>query len=450
VNHPAHDRILAHSPLVGAGPDREGDLVNKKKIDRYVKWLSRHPGRRVDVSVAPAADGGVALDYLIQENKPWTAYFRIANDGTEQTDEWRQTFGFIHNQLTGADDILGLTYSTTAFDEVHAFNGSYERPFEANPRWRWRVRGAYSEFDASTLGFAGLDFEGESFRIGGDLEWNFFQEGDLFADLVAGVTVHRSEVDNPGLAVEGKGTFVVPSLGLAMERQRRFDNLWGSLTLQANLRDNDTEALNALGRFDPDDRFVMLSYDLGHSVYLDPLIHGDAWHEPSTPETSTLAHELVMSLRGQTSLGNRLTPQYQMTVGGMHTVRGYEESTISGDSVVMGTLEYRLHVPRLFPVQEEAGEVFGRPFRWSPQQAYGAPDWDLVLRGFLDAAHVGFTDETSFEENETLVGLGFGAGIRLKRNVSVDVDWGFALSETEDESTTRGSSQVHISATVLY
>jgi len=450
VNHPAHDRIRAGSPVIPGGPDREGDHLDKRQIDRYVKWLSRHPGRRVDVAVAPSDGGGVSLDYLVQENKPWTAYFRIANDGTDQTDEWRQTFGFIHNQLTGNDDILNATYTTTSFDEVHAFNGSYERPIQANERWRWRVRGAYSEFDASTLGFAGLDFEGESFRIGGDLEWNFYQNDDYFADLVAGITVHRSEVDNPGLAVEGDGTFVVPSLGIQSERRRRYDNFWSSVKLQANLRDNETDDLNALGRFDPDDRFVMLTYDLGYSFFLDRFLSGEGWREPSTPETSTLAHELAMNVRGQTAFGNRLTPQYQMTVGGMHTVRGYAQSETSGDDVVLASFEYRLHIPRLFPVVEDPGELFGRPFRWSPQNAYGAPDWDMIFRTFVDVGHVNLNDEPVFEDSDTLVGVGFGAGFRLKRNVSVDVDWGFAASDTNQDSTTSGSSQVHISATILY
>src|SRR5207244_2867904 len=62
-----------------------------------------------------------------------------------------------------------------------------------------------------------------------------------------------------------------------------------------------------------------------------------------------LANELAVMARGQYTLGNRrLIPQLEFLAGGYNTVRGYPEYFTAGDSGFAGSLEYRLHVPRLF------------------------------------------------------------------------------------------------------
>jgi hypothetical protein len=80
----------------------------------------------------------VTLDYLVAENKPWTAYAELSNTGTKQTNEWRERFGFVHNQLTRSDDILRLDYATAGFDRSHAVNVDYSFPILSD---RVRARG---------------------------------------------------------------------------------------------------------------------------------------------------------------------------------------------------------------------------------------------------------------------------------------------------------------------
>ena len=75
-------------------------------------------------------------------------------------------------------------------------------------------------------------------------------------------------------------------------------------------------------------------------------------------------------------------------VGGLYSVRGYPQSTAVGDDVYLGSAEYRLHIPRLFPIQREALHIpWIGDFLWAPQQPYGRADWDLILRAFVDAAY---------------------------------------------------------------
>jgi hemolysin activation/secretion protein len=95
--------------------------------------------------------------------------------------------------------------------------------------------------------------------------------------------------------------------------------------------------------------------------------------------------------------------------------------------------------------------LFGGPFRARPQQAYGQADWDLILKGFIDAARVVNSERKPFESNETLVGTGVGAELQLLRNFSFRVDWGVALTEVEGgDRVTAGSNRFHISLTLLF
>ena len=45
---------------------------------------------------------------------------------------------------------------------------------------------------------------------------------------------------------------------------------------------------------------------------IDPLLDILAWDDPNTPDTSTLAHEILLEIRGQTTFGKRIVPQGEM------------------------------------------------------------------------------------------------------------------------------------------
>ena len=212
-----------------------------------------------------------------------------------------------------------------------------------------------------------------------------------------------------------------------------------------------------LGRTFADPEWTLVRWDLTQSLYLEPLISRKAWENASTPESSTLAHELAISVKGQyTFSDHRLIPQMERVVGGLHTVRGYRESAAAADTSVVVNIEYRFHLPRMFKVEPDPANtpLFGQPFRFSPQQAYGRPDWDLVFRGFFDLGYTWNNNIQQQENDQTLVGVGGGVEFLFKQNVSVRFDWGVALHETLDETgnpdVTEGSNEMHLVATILF
>jgi hemolysin activation/secretion protein len=456
INNPVHQRIIDDSPIQPQRPEQEvrSDLLRKDVLDGYLFRKSRHPGRRVDAALSASETiGGVTLDYFVTENPPLVLYAQVSNTGTAQTSRWRERFGFRHNQLTENDDILALDYMTANFDKSHALSAFYEAPLFGCDRLRWRVYAGWSQYTASDVGFFGSDFKGESWNVGAELTANIFQHRELFVDLVGGVRFQDIEVDNNLLLLKGQEDFLIPYVGLKMDRTTSWYSVQASAIAEfhsESLSSVDSAQIVALGRFDPSESWEVLKYGASGSVYLEPLLNWKAWSDPSTPGSSTLAHELYASVRGQWAFNNRLIPQEQMVAGGLYTVRGYPESVVAGDSVVIGTFEYRYHVPRAFAIEPEPRELFGRAFRHAPQQVYGRPDWDLILRAFIDAAATNISNPFSFESDETLIGVGVGIEFQYRRNLNVRLDWGFALEDVRGGLVKDGSNRLHFVATILF
>ncbi len=445
TNHPRHAWIRAHSPV---RPGEGGTSVLRSvTIEDYALRLSRFPWRRVDsvLSSAGTEPGAVALDYLVTENKPWTLLAQVSNTGTASTSHWREHLGFVHNDLTNHDDVLSVGYQTANFQDSHSLYASYERPVDSDRLWRVRVFGQWYKYDASEVGFAGSTFQGDGFSLGGEARWNFLQDHALFLDAIAGAQLKHVSVDNNLALISGEDNFFIPHARLHLERHRETDRTDAEIGLEFNISGlaGTDGALDALGRTDAKKDWVMLKGNVSHSVYLNPLF-----------DQQGLTHEVFLSLEGQHALGARLVPNETMIAGGLYSVRGYPEAVTAGDSVILATAEYRYHLPAGLDPRTTPGTLFGRPFRSRPQFAFGPTDWDWTLRAFLDLGRTINSDRQSFETDHTLVGAGIGTEISYKRNISLRMDWGFALHGLEDASgntlVDSGDNRLHVVLTLVY
>jgi hemolysin activation/secretion protein len=452
------NRVRNNSPL------NTGDLARQEVLEEYLLRLNRHPGRRVSASFAradTASPNRVMLDYQIQELKPWTVYAQASNTGTESTSNWRQTFGVIHNQVSGNDDILAASYTTAGFSKYHNVQASYDTPIGPaawDNRLRFKPYAGFNSYRASDVGALTQNFRGESWNVGGELTYNLAQWGPIFMDGMAGVRFQQERVNNELLGQTGKAWFVVPYAGLKFERATPAMSTYAIFSIEGNVASPNENDLIALGRSRPDRQFVITRVHLEQSMYLEPLLG-------AAIAPKTLAHEVSLSFRAQIA-DYRLPPSFQGIAGGFFSVRGYKESVAAGDSTFIGTAEYRFHIPRAFPVfdnetmgaEYEGGprqqSLFGQPFRFQPDQDYGITDWDLIARAFLDVGRTVINKPLSFEKDQTLVGGGLGLEFQLQRNVIIRADWGVALEGLRDflgnPIVRSGSSRLHFIATLSY
>jgi hypothetical protein len=309
------------------------------------------------------------------------------------------------------------------------------------------------------VGVPDQDFKGDSWAIGGELVANVYQHRDWFVDAYAGARWENIGVEallNNSQTNKTRDNFFIASVGSRLEHVTDKEATFVDLGFEFDLPDvADTDpdkVANGFQRNDADYHWLTFQWDISHSFYLDPIIMPSRWRnmDLSDPNASpTLAHELATSFRGQYAFGDRLIPNFEQVAGGMYTVRGYPESIAAGDSVLVGSLEYRFHLPQALGFSDTPGELFGKTFRYKPQAPYGRADWDLVLKGFFDAGRTIISSPQPGEEDQTLLGTGVGFEFLYRRNLSIRVDWGVALEEIENE-VSAGSNRFHISATILF
>ncbi len=457
VNAPAHRRIASLSP---AKPRREGDkgprkdLIRKDVLDAYVHRLNRHPSRRVDLAVSAATDEGqepnsVAMDYLVHETKPWLAYAQISNTGTDATNEWRERLGFVHNQLTGRDDIFRADFVTASFEDSYAGIMSYEAPFIGTDLVRGKVFGNWSDYTARDIGLPGQDLSGTTWTFGGEIIGTVYQKKSYFVDAFAGLRSEDVKVTNDLAATEGDTDFLIGSIGLRTEERVPTRSIYSEVALDFTLDGGDRTEIPGLGRLRAEDSWTLLRWDTGASFYLEPIFAPGGWKEEGG-FGSTLANEVALGFRGQYSFGDRLIPQQQQVVGGLYSVRGYPQSAAAGDTAFVASAEYRVHIPQLLGISSESGSLFGEPFRFRPDRAYGSADWDLILAGFVDYGQTMVEDADSVEFDETLLGAGIGIGLEYRRYLRIRADWGFALQDLDNGSVESGDSEFHIVATLAF
>jgi hemolysin activation/secretion protein len=310
------------------------------------------------------------------------------------------------------------------------------------------------------VGLAAEEFEGDEWMLGGELIANFYQKRELFVDAIAGMRYRSINVTNATAQTEGEGSFLEPYIGLRLERSTEEATTSGEAQLLfgfgSSIESRDTSAGTStdtpegLGRIDADEDFVVFQAQVNHSFFIEPVLYPRD-RGGTLDNVRTLAHEIALSGRMQWAF-NRLIPQEEEVVGGLFTVRGYPESAVAGDSVFIGSVEYRFHYPRsLKPmeVEKQKPKLFGKNFRWRPEAQYGKADWDLIFKGFLDVGKTIQTDRLSFETNDTLIGTGVGVELQFKQNATLRLDWGFALNEIQNEVDS-GDNRVHVVFTVLY
>ena len=360
IKDPKHLWIKEKSPAFVSNPKKPGGPLEKPRLQNYLSRLNRYPGRRVDAAInAIGEPGKVMLDYLIKEQKNYIIYAQEANNGTPSTGEWRSRIGLELRQLANKDDILRLEYTTTDLQRFNSGILSYQFALVKPDVLKARVYGLYGQFSAEDVGFSGSTFTGDSLTAGLALTWTPLYWHGFPLDITAGGEFMRVTVNNEAAGGKSAVNFILPYLGVGTDRSTEKFSFSTNVQVKGSFADHDQDQLNGLGRFETDGAFWFMNADFYASIFLEPLLLGKKWGDLGPDGTKwkrgILANELALIVHSQYALGNRrLVPQLELIAGGASSVRGYPESFASGDTGFVGSIEYRLHIPRLFKPSSSA------------------------------------------------------------------------------------------------
>ncbi|HEX2579149.1 MAG TPA: hypothetical protein VHK67_01945 [Rhabdochlamydiaceae bacterium] len=421
-----------------------GAYIDPDALNNYLYSLNRHPGKRVDLEIGPThTPSGVAFDFVITEERPYHLYISATNNVPEVIHAWQESFGFIHTQLSGRDDILKLNYSTDNFDSYYTAAMSYEAPLGLSPGKRWSIAGNYNRFLSAEFGLAPNLFKGTQGIVDGEIIGTIYQKKTFFLDafgLLEYRHIHnRKHFMQPSVVKN----FLFPAVGIKATRLQLESKIIASLQLESTISSlfwDVKKRLNALGRAKISPNWVFFQGQLYWSFYIEPLLQ---------KVVKRMANEFVILAQIQNAFSYRLIPQLEGILGGVSTVRGYPQSNAAGDDLYLSSIEYRLHIPQTFkPRRTSRGKLFGKEFRWTPAQPKGRADWDLILRAFYDVGRTVNNRPVKGERNYTLAGIGWGADLVIWTNLVLKYDWGKALKSAN--GIHKGHQESYFSTVIMY
>jgi hemolysin activation/secretion protein len=400
---------------------RDNETIDTERLLQDVDWLNQNPGRQVDVAFRPGAQAGQS-DIVLRVNehpRPVRVFVGYENSGPQFTGEDRVFGGFNWFNAFGLDHRLNYQFTTdTEFDFTKAHSVSYEVPLP----WRHTLA-IYGGYIDSKADFATPLFnqEGTSYQVSFRYEIPLHKWGRLSHSVGAGFDFKSfdNNLEFGGVPIFGTAVDIAQ---FAMFYKGTVPDKWGS----TGFRLETFLSPGGIGG-DNDDASFLGQRAFSSSSY--------AYARLNAQRDTRLPGGWLWTVRGalQASDGN-LQGSEQFGLGGMGTIRGYDDREANGDRGWMISTE--IMTPAL-PVLRLLDK--------------DAPD-GLHLLGFWDHGEARIADELPAQDpNLILSSLGLGLRYNYSRYLSLRFDYGWQLRDSGPTNPHTGdSSRGHISVQLSF
>lgn len=311
----ATDRELAM-----AFPGEAGALLNLRELEQLVDQMARLPSRRVQLELLPGDEvGGSRVRLQGERSKPWQAGLARHNDGQPHTGEQQWEVSLLWDSPLGLGDQLRLRGGADAVSDQWR-HSAQQSLFYGVPYGWWTFGYSYSQSYYRTrtqaVGFS-FTSDGESKRHQFNAERVLHRDAVSRSAFSLGLAHLRTRNYIESVLLDGS-SHRLSELQFGLNHGRRlgsaFINLdagWQQGTGQFDAQDNgNPRSGQPVARYD--------KYSLTIS-YLQPFqFAGQAFSADSM-------------LYGQRSEDVLFGPQ-RISLGGLASVRGFKEQSLSGDS----------------------------------------------------------------------------------------------------------------------
>ncbi|MHA6236012.1 ShlB/FhaC/HecB family hemolysin secretion/activation protein [Pseudomonas fluorescens group sp. PF-69] len=311
---------LSERELGMAFPGKRGDLVNLREIEQMVDQLNRLPSNQAQMELSPGENvGGSEVLVKNTPQKPWRAGLSRSNDGQRSTGEqqWGTTFDW-DSPLGLADQLMLRGGHDAMTDHQHTSSNamlSYNVPWG----W-WNFSYTYSQSEYRSQ----IAANGYNFKQTGDSE-----NHQLRAERV----IHRDAVSktslNAGLSYLRTNNFIedsklklssnrISEMQYGINHGRRVGSAFINLDLgmQEGIGALDAQGNHHPGPGEPNARYRKYT---ATATYQQPF---KVWGE---------SFNFTSLMTGQRSEDVLFSPQ-RTSLGGLSSIRGYKDQSLSGDS----------------------------------------------------------------------------------------------------------------------
>lgn len=371
-----------------------GDILYETPLLDDLNYLNRNPYRDVNLAYTPGESFGEAdLILRAEERRPFTLYSGYEDTGNTFLGEDRLFAGFEWGNVGGWDHILGYQYTTTTdFDRLHAHSASYRIPFYQT-RHELQLLAGYVEVDnAFILNGANFQNSGESVQLSGNYVIPMPDVKGYSHELFAGYDFKstNNNLEFGGTQVTAANAEIHQfSVGQTFNKKQSYGQqiLTHRLVYSpGNLTDQNSDASFAPLRAGADADYAYWSAEFTQRIDL--------------PAGCTA----IANLEGQISSEN-LLPSESLILGGIGSVRGFEQNITRADQGAVLNLE--LYAP---PISLLKKNDSARAF------------------AFYDQAWAGNVNLLPNEPSHIqLGGIGLGVDFRLARNFSTRASYGWKI-----------------------
>lgn len=387
----------------------EGEVVDFNKVTKEIVALNQWPDRQVVPTLKPGVEPGtVDIDLTVKDKFPLHGNVEVNNRYSADTTELRVSGGLNYNNLWQRGHAAGFNFQVAPErpEDATVYSAYYLARFQNIDSLSLMLSGTKQDSDVSTLGGAAVVGRGEIIGLralinlpGADGFYHNLSVGADYKHFKENVILGTDFVASPI-------TYYPFSLnyGAGWTTKRSFSELNGGVTFHFRGTGSDPQEFDDK-RYNADGSFFYF--------------RGDASHTHDLP----LGLQVFGKVQGQASGGPLLNSE-QYAGGGASTVRGYLESTVLGDSGIVGTLELR--TPSLLGFLNPKKEDESRE---------KAHEWRFY--GFWDIGRLTLNDPLPEQQSSfNLESVGVGTRIKLANHIngSVDLAWPLIKQGTTEEN----------------
>jgi len=386
---------------------QEGEALNTLEVARMLEVVNAHPAKKTAVFLRNSPEPKT-IDARIQvrDQRPYRVFSSLANTGDAETGRTRLSLGVQHSNLFDRDHALTLSYTTSPefVRDVTQLGINYRLPVYRIPA-DISLFYSYSEVDQGRVA--------EFFDVSG--KGNFCGAGIDYTLLPRGIYSHKI------------------TFGF-QDRLFKNDTLFGGTNIGQDVRSRPV-SLRYTGRVEKvkgnGGFYVEFAVNTGSGADNDDAAYGAVRAGAETNWTAVrygadldLALPKNWRFRGRLTgqiAGDPLIPGEQFGVGGVRSVRGFEEREVSGDSG-----------------RQLSAEV------WTPPLIR-----NIRVVGFLDMGWSRIKNAASDQSaDEFLAGTGLGIRWFWKDKLSLSIDAALALDGAD--TTEAGEGKVHFNLFFRY
>jgi len=258
--------FLKDSLLEYWSPVKEGDVIQKEKLDDFVRLLNLNPDRYISPVISRSSEpNALNLGYDVYETSPWHGYIQVDNSGTRDR-QWSPRLGLVNTDLLGIDDRFSVMYQAPwerGIEEEYAVFGSYDFPVFI-PRLRLNLYSGYSQFDIQD---SGINFLGNGSFYGSVLSYNVLQISSWFIDVTGSLSNERSRI-TPSLGINSDVNMELWGVGINVHHSDDMSNTSLTFNRSENFGGSDKDSFEE-ARSDTDPDFAIYNFGATHSQYLD-------------------------------------------------------------------------------------------------------------------------------------------------------------------------------------